>query len=56
MLGWVLFFLMVAGFCAIIGFVGVASIAGGMAKVLLMVLLVLFLISLVVGFRPHTYQ
>ena len=49
MLSWALIFLIVALAAAVLGFGGVAVAAAGMAKILFVLFLVLFLVSLVVG-------
>jgi uncharacterized membrane protein YtjA (UPF0391 family) len=47
MLGYALFFLIVALFAAVLGFTGIAVAAAGIAKILFYVFLVFFLLSLV---------
>ena len=49
MLNWALMFLLVALLAAILGFSGVAVAAAGIAKLLFVLFLVLFLASLVIG-------
>ncbi|WP_421999031.1 DUF1328 domain-containing protein [Reyranella sp.] len=50
MLYWALMFLVVALIAALFGFGGIASSAAGMAQILFVVALVLFLVSLFAGF------
>lgn len=50
MLYWALIFLIVALIAAALGFGGVAAGAGMIAKILFFLFLVLFLITLIVGF------
>jgi len=50
MLNWALIFLIIALIAAAFGFGGIAAAATGIAKILFFIFLVLFLISLVVGF------
>ena len=47
MLYWALMFLLIALISAVLGFNGVAFLAGGMAKILFFVFLVLFAVSLI---------
>jgi uncharacterized membrane protein YtjA (UPF0391 family) len=47
MLGWALTFLVIALIAAILGFGGIAGTAVGIAKIIFMVAIVLFLISAV---------
>jgi len=49
MLNWALAFFLVALLAAILGFSGVAIAAAGVAKLLFVLFLVLFLASLVIG-------
>ena len=49
MLYWALMFLVIALVAALFGFGGIASTAAGMAQILFVVALVLFLVSLVAG-------
>jgi len=49
MLNWALAFFLVALLAAILGFSGVAVAAAGVAKLLFVLFLVLFLASLVIG-------
>jgi uncharacterized membrane protein YtjA (UPF0391 family) len=49
MLRWALAFFVVALIAAIFGFLGIASAAAGIAKILFFIFLVLFLVSLVGG-------
>ena len=50
MLYWALMFLVVALVAAVFGFGGIASTATGMAQILFLVALVLFVVSLFAGF------
>jgi uncharacterized membrane protein YtjA (UPF0391 family) len=50
MLYWALMFLVVALVAALFGFGGIASTASGMAQILFLVALVLFVVSLFAGF------
>lgn len=56
MLGWAIFFFLVAIVAAAFGFGGIAGTAAGIAKLLFVVFIVLFLASLIVslvrGKRP----
>jgi len=47
MLYWALMFLLIALIAAVLGFTGVAFLAGGMAKILFFIFIVLFAISLI---------
>jgi uncharacterized membrane protein YtjA (UPF0391 family) len=47
MLGWSVTFLVVALIAALLGFTGVAIAAAGIAKLLFVIFLVLFLVSLI---------
>ena len=49
MLNWALMFLLVALLAAVFGFTGIAVAAAGIAKLLFVLFLVLFLASLIVG-------
>lgn len=49
MLSWALTFLVIAIIAAIFGFGGIASTASGIAQILFVIFLGLFLISLIVG-------
>lgn len=49
MLSWALTFLLVAIIAAIFGFGGIASTASGIAQILFVIFLALFLVSLLVG-------
>ncbi len=51
MLTWTLIFLVVAIIAGVLGFSGIASTAGGFARVLFFVFLVLFAVSLITGQR-----
>ena len=50
MLYWALMFLVIALIAAVFGFGGIASTATGMAQILFVIALVLFIISLFAGF------
>jgi uncharacterized membrane protein YtjA (UPF0391 family) len=50
MLYWALMFLVIALVAAVFGFGGIASTAAGMAQILFVIALVLFIISLFAGF------
>ncbi len=50
MLYWALMFLVVALVAAVFGFGGIASTATGMAQILFVIALVLFVVSLFAGF------
>ncbi len=49
MLGWAVFFLVVALVAALFGFGGIAGTAVGIAKLLFFIFLAIFLISLIMG-------
>jgi uncharacterized membrane protein YtjA (UPF0391 family) len=49
MLNWALMFLLVALLAAVFGFTGIAVAAAGIAKLLFILFLVLFLASLIIG-------
>lgn len=49
MLGWAVFFLVIALVAALFGFGGLAGTAVGIAKLLFFVFLAIFLISLIMG-------
>jgi len=51
MLGWSIFFLIVAIIAAVFGFGGIAVAATDIARLLFVVFLVLFVISLLLGWR-----
>ena len=51
MLSWSVFFLIIALAAALLGFSNIAGVAAGIAKILLGVFLVLFLVSLFLGRR-----
>jgi uncharacterized membrane protein YtjA (UPF0391 family) len=50
MLGWALTFLIIALIAAVLGFGGIAGTAVGIAKIIFVVALILFLISAVFGY------
>jgi uncharacterized membrane protein YtjA (UPF0391 family) len=47
MLYWALMFLVIALIAAVLGFTGVAVLAGGIAKILFFIFIVLFVVSLI---------
>ena len=49
MLGWAVFFLVIALVAAVFGFGGIAGTAVGIAKLLFFVFLAIFVISLIMG-------
>ena len=49
MLGWAVFFLVIALIAALFGFGGIAGAAVGIAKLLFFVFLAIFVISLIMG-------
>ena len=51
MLGWALTFLVIALVAGVLGFGGIAIISIEMAKIIFFVAIVLFLVSLILGFR-----
>ena len=51
MLGWVIFFLLLALLAAIFGFGGIAGAAAGIAQFLFIVFLVFFIVALLFGRR-----
>lgn len=51
MLGWAITFLIIALIAAVFGFGGIAVAAAGIAKILFFIFLVLFVISLLFGWR-----
>jgi len=51
MLGWAVVFLIIALVAAVFGFGGIAAASVGIAKLLFFIFLVLFVISLVFGWR-----
>ena len=51
MLGWAVTFLIIALIAALFGFGGIAVAAAGIAKILFFIFLVLFVISLIFGWR-----
>jgi len=51
MLGWAVVFLIIALVAAVLGFGGIAAASAGIAKLLFVIFLVLFIISLVFGWR-----
>jgi uncharacterized membrane protein YtjA (UPF0391 family) len=51
MLGWAVVFLIIALVAAVFGFGGIAAASAGIAKLLFAIFLVLFVISLIFGWR-----
>jgi len=51
MLGWAVVFLIIALVAAVFGFGGIAAASVGIAKLLFFIFLVLFIISLIFGWR-----
>jgi uncharacterized membrane protein YtjA (UPF0391 family) len=51
MLGWAVLFLIIALVAAVFGFGGIAVASAGIAKLLFFIFLVLFVISLIFGWR-----
>lgn len=51
MLGWAVVFLIIALVAAVFGFGGIAVAAAGIAKFLFFIFLVLFIVSLLFGWR-----
>ena len=51
MLGWAVMFLIIALVAAVFGFGGIAPASAGIAKLLFVIFLVLFVISLIFGWR-----
>ena len=51
MLGWAVIFLIIALVAAVFGFGGIAAASAGIAKLLFFIVLVLFVISLIFGWR-----
>ena len=51
MLGWAITFLIVALIAAVFGFGGIAAASAGIAKILFFIFLVLFVVSLLFGWR-----
>jgi len=49
MLGWAVFFLVIALIAAVLGFGGIAGTAVGIAKLLFFIFLAIFAISLIMG-------
>ncbi|HDZ57746.1 MAG TPA: DUF1328 domain-containing protein [Pseudomonas xinjiangensis] len=52
MLSWAITFLVIAIIAAVLGFGGIVGAATGIAKILFVVFLMLFVVSFVVGRRP----
>ena len=50
-MGWAVVFLIIALMAAIFGFGGIAAASAGIAKLLFFIFLVLFVISLIFGWR-----
>ncbi|SDH32720.1 DUF1328 domain-containing protein [Ramlibacter sp.] len=53
MLSWAIAFLIIAIVAAALGFGGIAGTATGIAKILFVVFLVLFIVSFILGRRPR---
>jgi uncharacterized membrane protein YtjA (UPF0391 family) len=51
MLGWAVVFLIIALVAALFGFGGIAAASAGIAKLLFFIFLVLFIVSLLFGWR-----
>jgi len=51
MLGWAVVFLIIALVAALFGFGGIAAASAGIAKLLFFIFLVLFVVSLIFGWR-----
>jgi len=51
MLGWAVVFLIIALVAAVFGFGGIAATSAGIAKLLFFIFLVLFVVSLIFGWR-----
>jgi uncharacterized membrane protein YtjA (UPF0391 family) len=51
MLGWAVVFLIIAFVAAVFGFGGIAAASAGIAKLLFFIFLVLFIVSLLFGWR-----
>ena len=51
MLGWAVVFLIIALVAAVFGFGGIAVASAGIAKILFVLVLVLFVVSLLFGWR-----
>ncbi|HET6468738.1 MAG TPA: DUF1328 domain-containing protein [Geminicoccaceae bacterium] len=54
MLYWSLVFLVIALVAAVFGFTGIADTSAGISKILFMVFLALFVISLIIGLMTGT--
>lgn len=54
MLGWAVFFLIVALIAAVFGFGGIVSAATGIAQILFVLFLILFVLALLFGRRVPT--
>jgi len=55
MLYWALMFLVIALVAAVFGFGGIASTATGMAQILFVIALILFVVSLFAGFLRRNF-
>ena len=53
MLSWAIPFLIIAIIAAVLGFGGIAGTATGIAKLLFVAFLVLFIVSFIMGRRPR---
>jgi len=56
MLSWVITFLIIALVAAVLGFGGIAGAAVEIAKIIFFIAIVLFLVSLVVGFSRGGFR
>ncbi len=54
LLGWTIFFFVLALIAAVFGFGGIATAASGIAQILFFVFLVVFAITLVLSLMPKT--
>ena len=54
MLYWAMVFLIVAIIAGVLGFVGVATAAAGFAKILFYIFLIVFLVTLIIGYTLGT--
>ena len=52
MMSWAITFLVIALIAAVLGFTSIAGTAMGIAKILFVVFLVLFIVSFIMGRRP----
>jgi uncharacterized membrane protein YtjA (UPF0391 family) len=54
LLGWAVIFLVIALIAAAFGFGGIASAAGGIAKILFFIFLIIFVVLLIMNYLPRT--